>query len=183
MRNILRVLLGEFTVSLGRTSDIEPLASHHKHLAYPLFLYMLYITDFILLAQYLVHTSGSIQCIRDYLEDFHKYKEVFLCFRATNVNTSAVREAARHLWLELKLPLSGASGAGTSGNHRKLQQESHWKTKEMINYLLTEGTHFIFPKKHLKSHFADQISRYVSLPQYSCEMCKASHKRLKDAYR
>ena len=80
MRNILRVLLVVFTASLGRTSDIEPLASCHKHLAHTAILCVRYITDFILLAQYKVHTSGSIQSMRDYLEDFPKYKEVFLRF-------------------------------------------------------------------------------------------------------
>ncbi|KAF8441129.1 hypothetical protein BGX38DRAFT_1071181, partial [Terfezia claveryi] len=43
-----------------------------------------YLMDFILIAQYKVYTLGTIQSIRDYLEDFHKHKEVFLHFRATN---------------------------------------------------------------------------------------------------
>ncbi|KAF8420145.1 hypothetical protein BGX38DRAFT_1108745, partial [Terfezia claveryi] len=47
-------------------------------------LYVRYITDFILIAQYKVHTSGTIQSMKDYLEDFHKYKELFLQFRASN---------------------------------------------------------------------------------------------------
>jgi len=36
---------------------------------------------------------------------------------------------------------------------------------------------------HLISYFADQITRYGSLPQYSTEICEASHKALQDAYR
>jgi len=44
------------------------------------------------------------------------------------------------------------------------------------------GAHYNFPKIHLISHFAGQITRYGSLPQYSTEICEASHKPLKDAY-
>ncbi|KAF8430817.1 hypothetical protein BGX38DRAFT_1078551, partial [Terfezia claveryi] len=43
-----------------------------------------YITDFILIAQYKVHTPGTIQSMKDYLENFHIYKELFLWFRASN---------------------------------------------------------------------------------------------------
>ncbi|KAF8418454.1 hypothetical protein BGX38DRAFT_1109133, partial [Terfezia claveryi] len=43
-----------------------------------------YITDFILITQYKVHTSGTIQSMKNYLEDFHKYKELFLRFRVSN---------------------------------------------------------------------------------------------------
>ncbi|KAF8425424.1 hypothetical protein BGX38DRAFT_1083788, partial [Terfezia claveryi] len=88
-----------------------------------------YLTDFILIAQYKVHTPGTIQSIRDYLEDFHKYKEVFLRFHP-------------YQWCTLQLS-----------------------------------------KMHLILHFMEQIAKYGSLLQYSTEICKASHKPLKDAYR
>ncbi|KAF8433169.1 hypothetical protein BGX38DRAFT_1102108, partial [Terfezia claveryi] len=104
------------------------ITTRHKASCRKAILCVRYLTDFILVAQYKVHTSGTIQSMRDCLEDFHKYKEVFLRFRATN------------------------------------------------------GAHYNFPKMHLISHFADQIAKYESLPQYSTEICEASHKPLKDAY-
>ncbi|KAF8415574.1 hypothetical protein BGX38DRAFT_1074797, partial [Terfezia claveryi] len=70
MRNLLRVLLAVFAAAL---------TSCHKAI-----LCVRYITDFILIAQYKVHTPGTIQSMKDYLEDFHKYKELFLRFRASN---------------------------------------------------------------------------------------------------
>ncbi|KAF8436088.1 hypothetical protein BGX38DRAFT_1099679, partial [Terfezia claveryi] len=45
-----------------------------------------YITDFILIAQYKVYTLGTIQSMKDYLEDFHKYKELFLQFRVSKAH-------------------------------------------------------------------------------------------------
>ena len=53
----------------------------------------------------------------------------------------------------------------------------------LVNQALVEDSHFNFPKIHLMMHWADQISRYGSLPQLATEICKTSHKPLKNAYR
>ena len=180
MRNLLRVLLGVFAASLSRTSGVKPLSPTNKALAYEAILCVRYLTDFIILAQYKIHTSESIKNMRDYLADFHKYKEVFLRFRATKAAKNVAREASRDLRSEQRLT---ASDEGNPGKRRKLEQEFRVETEEMVNDMLTEGAHFNFPKMHLISHFTDQISRYGSLPQFSTEICEASHKPLKDAYR
>ena len=49
--------------------------------------------------------------------------------------------------------------------------------------MLTEGAHFNFPKMQLISHFPEMIAKYGSLSQYSTEICEASHKPMKAAYR
>jgi len=53
----------------------------------------------------------------------------------------------------------------------------------LINQVLVEDSHFNFPKMHLIMHWADQISRYSSLPQFLMEICETSHKAFKQAYR
>ncbi|KAF8429411.1 hypothetical protein BGX38DRAFT_1072811, partial [Terfezia claveryi] len=110
-------------------TDAPAIATRHKTSCHKEILCVRYLTDFILIAQYTVHTPETIQSMRDYLQDFHKHKEVFLQFRASN------------------------------------------------------GAHYNFLKMYLISHFADQIAKYGSLPQYSTEICEVSHKPLKDAYR
>ena len=52
----------------------------------------------------------------------------------------------------------------------------------LVNEALVEDSHFNFPKMHLMIHWADQISWYGCLPQYSTEVYKTSNKELKDAY-
>ncbi|KAF8458604.1 hypothetical protein BGX38DRAFT_1082355, partial [Terfezia claveryi] len=110
-------------------TDTPAIATRHKVSCHKAILCVRYLTDFILIAQYMVHIPGTIQSMRDYLQDFHKHKEVFLA-----------------------------------------SKDLRWG-------------HYNFPKMHLISHFADQIGKYGSLPQYSTEICKVSHKPLKDAYR
>jgi len=52
-----------------------------------------------------------------------------------------------------------------------------------VNQALIEDSHFNFLKIHLLMHWSDQISQYGSLSQFSMEICKISHKPLKEAYR
>jgi len=53
----------------------------------------------------------------------------------------------------------------------------------LVNQALVEDSHFNFTKIHLIMHWADQISRCGSLPQFSTEICETSHKAFKQAYR
>src|SRR5258706_5242904 len=179
MRNLLRVILGVFATSLSRTSDAPPLNTRLRTLSNKAILCVRYISDFILLAQYKTHSPGSIQSMKDYLEDFHKYKEVFLRFRATKAVKHAAKEAAREFRSEQRLNASDEAPARKRQKQTQVQLES----EDVVNDILTEGAHYNFPKMHLVSHFADQITQYGSLPQYSTEICEASHKPLKDAYR
>jgi len=97
MRNLLRVLLGVFTVALSRTTDADPIAPRHKPLCHKAILCVRYITDYVLISQYPVHTPGTIQSMRDYLEDFHKHNEVFLRFRATKSVKNAAKQPSKGL--------------------------------------------------------------------------------------
>jgi len=65
MRNLLRVLLGVFTAALRRTTDADPIASRHKPLCNKAIPSIRYITNIFLIAQYQVHTHGTIQYRKD----------------------------------------------------------------------------------------------------------------------
>ena len=97
MKNLLYMILGEFTASLSETTDLRPLSARNKSFAQKAILSVRYITDFILLAPYQVHTTGSIQSIKDYLGDFHQHKEVFRRFRANKAVNNLAKKATREL--------------------------------------------------------------------------------------
>ena len=179
MRNLLCVLLAIFTATLSWTSDQQLLTTRHKSLVPNVILCVRYMTDFMLLAQYKIHTPGSIQSMIVYVEDFHKNKTVFLRFRATKAIKSAVRVAMRDLQSQQRL---NTLEAGTSGKRKKLTQEFLVEKEELEQDLLTEGTHYNFPKMNLISHFPDIISQFGSFGQYATEICEASHKAFKRAY-
>jgi len=184
MRNLCRVLLVAFTAALRRTSDTPAMASRHKVLCHNAILCVRYLTDFILIAQYRVHTHGTIDSMKDSLWDFHMYKDVFLRFQASKAMKAAAKEASRDLCEEHSQLLTSDKPQGKIlSKCRKLTQELRLETEELVYDFLTTGANYNFPKMHLISHFTDQISKYDSLPQYSTEICEASHKLLKDAYR
>ena len=60
MRNLARVLLGVFTASLSQPTDLQPLTPRQKDQAHKAILCVRYLTDFILIAQYGVHSESSI---------------------------------------------------------------------------------------------------------------------------
>ncbi|KAF8415847.1 hypothetical protein EV426DRAFT_710010 [Tirmania nivea] len=97
MRNLLCVLLGVFTAILSQTTDITPIASRHKSSCRKAILCVRYITDFMLMAQYQTHTPGTIQSMKDYLSDFHEYKDVFLRFHAIKATKNAAKQATKDL--------------------------------------------------------------------------------------
>jgi len=136
------------------------------------------------MAQYRVHTYGTIESMKDYLWHFHTYKDVLLRFWASKAVKAAPKKASRDLCEEHSQLLTSDKPQGkTSSKRRKLMQELRLETEELVHDFLTTGANYNFPKMHLISHFTDQINKYGSLPQYSTEICEASHKPLKDAYR
>jgi len=65
----------------------------------------------------------------------------------------------------------------------QMDNEDQLECRFLINQALEERSDFNFPKIHLLSHYADQISWYGSLLQYSTKSCKASYKLFKNSYR
>ena len=181
MRNLLRVILGVFTAALSRTSDLQPLSPQHNALAQQAILCVRYLSDFIILAQYRVHTENSIQSMVGYLKDFDKHKEVFLRVCANKSLKSSVREATRDPRSQHR-SATATSDAPTSSKRQKLTNEFQLETEELESDLLRKCAYFNFPKMHLISHFPDTISKYGSLSQYSTGICEASHRSLKFAY-
>ena len=97
IRNHLQVLFGVFTAVLSRMTDTDLIAPRHKTLCNKAILCVRYITDYILISQYQVHTPRTIQSIRDYLEEFHKDKEVYLTFHAMKSVKYAAKQASKGL--------------------------------------------------------------------------------------
>ena len=176
MRNLLRVLLGVFTAARSQMTDANLIAFRQKSLSHKAILCIRYITDYSLITQYQVDTPGTIQSNKDNLGDFHKDKEILLRFQATMSVKNVVKQASKGLCEEYQRLLAlDDLRQQTPAKRQKLHQELKLETEELVHDFLTTGAHYNFPKMHLISHHADQLMRYGSLPQYSTEICEASH--------
>jgi len=78
MRSILIIVLGVFTAFLHwKTNTPRPTAGQEQDFRKAITC-MLYLIDFALLSQYRSHTDSTIGYMQEYLQQFHKTKDVFL---------------------------------------------------------------------------------------------------------
>jgi len=140
-------------------------------------------SDFCLTAQYRSHTSETIKYMSKYLQDFHRYRPIFGEFRASKADHKKAKGALKDL---------GASQAKQSTISNYFQVTARQKANEacadrperhdLMKEMLVQAT-FNYRKLHLLMHYAQQIVKFGSLPQYSTEIIETLHKPLKDAYR
>ena len=122
--------------------------------------------------------------MQDYSQRFHHTKDVFLRFQASKASKGKADIVTRELTAQNRErdEQEKQNERTAAQKARTLAADKHERAC-LVNEALVEDSHFNFPKIHLLSHWADQISRYGCLPQFSTEICETSHKALKDAYR
>ena len=122
--------------------------------------------------------------MREYLQEFHRTKDVFVRYRATKATKGRADVVSKELTEQNKSRKVEPNANGrTAAQKVRAGVEYREERAYLVNQVLVEDSHFNFPKIHLIIHWADQILRYGNLAQYSTEVCKTSHKALKDAYR
>ncbi|KAH8147002.1 uncharacterized protein LAJ45_08801 [Morchella importuna] len=154
MRHLGRIVLGAFAVAL----QAPPMAAR-KDFSRALRCVRALI-DFHLMAQYTTHTKETLEYLQSYLENFHKYKDVFLEFRAYKRTRKDAKDQTKAL-----------QGSGSLGRGLEEVQE------------IREGSHFNFIKMHLLSHFREHVERFGNIPMFSTDVSELAHRRqIKMAY-
>ena len=77
MRNVWRCILGVLTLALRQPGGAQVIPFKRALRC------LRALVDFNMVAQYRSHTSDTIAYMEDYLEQFHKLKDIFLEFRVT----------------------------------------------------------------------------------------------------
>jgi len=122
--------------------------------------------------------------MQEYLQEFHCTKDVFLCYRATQATKGRADLVSKGVTERNKSQNVEANANGhRAAQKARAEAEDSDEQAYLVNQVLVEDSYFNFPKIHLIIHWADQTSRYGTLLPYSTEVCKTSHKALKDAYR
>jgi hypothetical protein len=182
MRSILKIILALFTAALRRKNGLPRPTGGQEVEFKKAITCVRYLTDFGLLARYASHTDSTVKYMRNYLRRFHESKGVFLRFRARKAAKAKADEVERELSNRRESRLQESDGLSVA-QRAHLHDEDQLERRFLINETLEAESDFNFPKIHLLSHYADQISRYGSLPQYSTESCETAHKLFKNAYR
>lgn len=183
MRNLGRVILAALTATLRRKTDVSRPNTDQQRDFERAISCVRHLTDFHLYAQYRRHTDATVKYMANSLRLFHQTKDVFLQYRAGKTVRKEAKDAIR-LMSDRQRETFATNRPNMTPAARKRQLERDQKERAIhLQELLEEKAHYNIPKIHLLSHYADQIPLFGSLTQYSTEICEASHKPLKDAYR
>ena len=123
--------------------------------------------------------NSSISYMQNYLAEFHKWKHIFLKYRASKTVKREAKEAALGKYPDL-----------TSEELKALPPKEQVRRKAKIAAdrkaykleLVERNSHYNLPKFHMLGHFAEIIHQFGSLPQYSTSINELLHQPLNNAY-
>ena len=177
MRNLGRCILGVFRSALRRPTPAQqgPFRNAIQCVRA--------LVDFSLLAQYQSHTPDTLGYMEQYLEDFHRYKDVFQEFRTSKKTREEADANDEQLRLELERELKDA-GRVSAAKRRRLQDANRTQRTGEREEILRSQSHFNFIKMHLLVHFSSHVRKFGNIPMYSTDVGELAHKvQIKEGYR
>jgi len=149
MRNLGVWLLGVLAVSLCQPDSRQVIPFKHA-------LYCVRIlVDFNMMVQYRSHTPKTIAYMVEYLNRFHKIKDIFWEFRVSKRTRAKVNKQRKELRLGHQ-PAQSKRRVALSKRRRHLEEDRDQENDLHMDMIHTEF-HFNFDKMHLLSHFSDHI--------------------------
>jgi len=138
------------------------------------------LVDFNMMAQYRSHTAETITFMEDYLDRFHKMKDIFLEFRVTKHIHAKINEQRGELRQDR--PKTRERIAPSKGR-RMRDAERKEETKRPMDLIFCESD-FNFIKMDLLSHLCAHLRQFGNILMYSTEFGELGHKtQIKDGWR
>ena len=132
------------------------------------------------MAQYRSHTPDTIAYMEDYLDQFHRMKDIFLEFRVTK-NTQAKVDKQRK---EIRRQRALIREEVAPSQPRQICDHDRDEENELHLDMIHGETYFNFIKMHLLSHFCDQIRQFANIPMNATEIKELAYKKqIKDRWR
>jgi len=166
MRNLGRCVLCVLAVALGQPGSAQLIQFKHALGC------VTALVDFNMMVQYRSHIAETITYIEDYLDTFHKMKDIFLEFRVTKRIGAKIDEQRRELRHDRP---KTRERIALSKRCRMRQADWEDETGRHMALILCES-HFNFIKMHLHSHLCDHIGQFGNIPIYSHEFGELAQK-------
>jgi len=125
-----------------------------------------------MMAQYRSHTPDTIVYMEDYLDQFHRMKDIILEFRVTKRTQAKVDKQRK----EIRGQRAVIRERVAQSQWRRMRDDDRDEEDELRMYMIHGESHFNFIKIHLLSHFCDQIRQFGNIPMYSTESGELAHK-------
>jgi len=110
--------------------------------------------------------------MEDYLDTFHKMRDIFLEFRVTKPLRAKINEQQRELRHDRPMPRGHIA---PSKQRRTRDAESEEETERLMNLIFC-ASHFNIIKMHFLSQFCDHIHQFGNIPMYSTEFTELENK-------
>jgi len=137
------------------------------------------LVDFNMMAEYRSHTSDTIAYMEDYLDQFHKLKDIFLEFRVTKRTQDKVDKQRKEIRRQRALVIERVAPS----LRRRMRDDNRQEENNLCLDLARGQSHFNFIKMHLLSHFCDHIRQFGNIPMYSTEIGELAQKtQIKDGW-
>ena len=174
MRNLGHCILGVLTVALRQPGGAQ---------AIPFKLALRCVralVDFNMMAQYRSHTPDTIAYMEEYLDQFHRMKDMFLEFRVTKRTQAKVVKQRKEIRCQRALMRERVA----ISQWRRMCDNDRDEDDELRMAMIHGKSHFNFIKMHLLSHFCDHIRQFGNIPMYSTEIGEVAHKtEIKEGWR
>jgi len=142
------------------------------------------VVDFPLMAQYRSHTPDTLVYMENYLQTFHRTKDIFLEFRTSKSTRAEVNRQDRELRKLLADQRAQETRHISAAKRRRQADQNRLQRVNQRADLIRQENHFNFIKMHYLSHFASHVRRFGSILMYSTEMGELAHKeQIKEGYR
>src|SRR5207302_223574 len=125
-------------------------------------------------------TPETLAYMEQYLNHFHKMKDIFLEYRVskrTGAKVDEQRKELRHQRVQVNQPVA-------TSKRRRVRDDDRAEEKDRRMDLIHSESHFNFIKMHLLSHFHEHVRQFGNIPMYSTEFGELAHKdQIKDGWR
>jgi len=165
MRNLVRCILGVLAVALRQPGGAQVIPFKHALGC------VRALVDFNMMAQYRSHTSDTIAYMEDYLDPFHKLKDIFLEFRVTKRTQDKVDKQGKEIRRQRALVIKRVAPS----LWRRMRNANRQEENDLCLDLVHGESHFNFIKMHLLSHLCDDRSQFGNILMYSTEIGERAH--------
>jgi len=174
MRNLGRCLLGVLAVALPQPDSRQVIPFKHALDC------VRALVDFTMMAQYRSHTPETIAYLEEYLDWFHRMKDIFLEFRVTKRTRAKFDKEQK----ELRYQQAQSKMRVAPSKRRRRLKDNRDEKNELPMHMIPRESHFNFHKMHLLSHCSDHIRQFGNIPIYSTEFGELAHtEQIKDGCR
>ena len=110
--------------------------------------------------------------MEDYLDQFHRMKDIFFAFRVTKRTQAKVDKQQKEIRRQRALIRERVAPS----QRRRMRDHDRDEEDELRMDMIHGESHFNFIKIHLLSHFCDHIRQFGNIPMYSMEIGELAHK-------